>query len=63
MLGVFVHLWYVNLYSYRAGGEDDFEKFLEGVKARSLRNTAHLRKSKNDLCFNLRSAVACVVEC
>lgn len=27
-----------------AGGEDDFEKFLAGVKARSLRNTAHLRK-------------------
>lgn len=28
-----------------AGGEDDFEKFLAGVKARSLRNTAHLKKS------------------
>lgn len=28
-----------------AGGEDDFEKFLAGVKARSLRNTAHLRKN------------------
>lgn len=31
-----------------AGGEDDFEKFLAGVKARSLRNTAHLRKTSKD---------------
>ena len=39
------HFIILNLY-FRAGGEDDFEKFLAGVKARSLRNTAHLRKSK-----------------
>ena len=29
---------------FSAGGEDDFEMFLESVRARSLKATAHLRK-------------------
>lgn len=29
---------------FRAGGEDDFEMFLESVRERSLKATAHLRK-------------------
>ncbi|XP_053382618.1 uncharacterized protein LOC123564356 [Mercenaria mercenaria] len=31
-----------------AGGEDDFEMFLESVRERSLKATAHLRKESND---------------
>ncbi|KAJ8318882.1 hypothetical protein KUTeg_003973 [Tegillarca granosa] len=31
-----------------AGGEDDFEMFLASVKARSIKATAHLRKSSGD---------------
>ena len=36
------------LSAYSAGGEDDFEMFLESVKARSLKATAHLRKGGNN---------------
>ncbi|KAK3586118.1 hypothetical protein CHS0354_033241 [Potamilus streckersoni] len=31
-----------------AGGEDDFEMFLESVRARSLKATSHLRQGSND---------------